>query len=383
VNTSTTVTATFSKAMDPATINTTTFQVRDAANTLVAASVSYTGTTLTATLTPSSSLVGGTTYTATIQGGTGGVKDISGNALASNVTWSFTTIASFTDTTVADFSAGTPDANTYLAQTANGEVLLVPMVGAEFFGTALPAGWTSTAWSGGGTASVANGVLTVDGARAGTIALFGSGRSLEFVATFSGAANQHVGFGVDFNNTPWAMFSTRNGGSLYARTNNTNTQLGSSWLGAPHRYRIDWNASNVVYSIDGTAVATHSTTITSSMRPLASDFTAGGGTVVVDWVRMTPYAASGTFLSRVFDAGSSVTWGTAAWTPEVPTGTSLVLSVRQGDTATPDGTWTPFVTLTGSGVTLGGSSRYLQYRAQLATTVPGQTPVLRDITIGY
>jgi hypothetical protein len=34
-------------------------------------------------------------------------------------------------------------------------------------------------------------------------------------------------------------------------------------------------------------------------------------------------------------------------------------------------------------VTLGGSSRYLQYRAQLATTVPGQTPILRDITIGY
>jgi hypothetical protein len=378
VNTSTTVTATFSKAMDPATINTATFQVRDAANTLVAASVSYTGTTLTATLTPSSSLVGGTTYTATIQGGTGGVKDISGNALASNVTWSFTTIASFTDTTVADFSAGTPDANTYLAQTANGEVLLVPMVGAEFFGTALPAGWTSTAWSGGGTASVANGVLTVDGARAGTIALFGSGRSLEFVATFSGAANQHVGFGVDFNNTPWAMFSTRNGGSLYARTNNTNTQLGSSWLGAPHRYRIDWNASN-----DGTAVATHSTTITSSMRPLASDFTVGGGTVVVDWLRMTPYATSGTFLSRVFDARGTVTWGTATWTSQVPSGISLVISVRQGNTPTPDGTWSAFAPLVSSGATVGGSSRYIQYRAQLATAVPGQTPVLQDITIMY
>ncbi len=78
-----------------------------------------------------------------------------------------------------------------------------------------------------------------------------------------------------------------------------------------------------------------------------------------------------------------MTWGTAVWTREVPTGTSLVLSVWQGNTATPDGTWTPFATLTDSGVTLGGSSRYLQYRAQLATTVSGQTPVLRDITIGY
>jgi Domain of unknown function (DUF4082)/Bacterial Ig-like domain/Bacterial Ig domain/Glycosyl hydrolases family 16 len=302
----------------------------------------------------------------------------------------FTTSAppgTFTDTTVGDFSAGTPDVNTYIAQTANGEVLLAPSVGAEFFGTALPTGWTSTAWSTGGTATVANSVLTVNGARAGTVALFGPGRSLEVVATFSGAANQNVGFGVDFSQSPWAVFSTRSGGNLYAQTRlgstTKNTSLGSSWLGVPHRYRIDWNTNNVVYSIDGTVVATHATAITSSMRPLASDFTVGGGTVVVDWLRMTPYATSGTFLSRVFDAGGTVTWGTAAWTGDVPTGTSLVISVRQGNTPTPDGTWTPFATLAGSGVTIGGSSRYLQYQAQLATTVSGQTPVLRDITIGY
>jgi Domain of unknown function (DUF4082)/Bacterial Ig-like domain/Glycosyl hydrolases family 16 len=387
VSAGTVVKATFSKAMDPMTITTTTFQLRNAANALVAASVSYDGTTLTATLTPSSALGGGTTYTATVKGGATGVKDLAGNALAADVSWSFTTVASFTDTTVADFSAGTLDVNTYIAQTINGEVLLAPSVGAEFFGTALPAGWTSTAWSTGGTASVANGVLTVDGARGGTAALFGSGRSLEFVATFSGEANQHVGFGVDFNNPPWAIFSTRNGGNLSARTrvgsNNINTQLGSSWLGAPHRYRIDWNASSIVYSIDGTVVATHTATITNSMRPLASDFTLGGGRAVVDWLRMTPYATSGSFLSRVFDGGRTVTWGRAAWTGDVPTGTSLVIRVRMGNTATPDSTWTAFSTLSSSGATIGGSSRYIQYQAQLATTAPGQTPALRDITIGY
>jgi hypothetical protein len=56
----------------------------------------------------------------------------------------------------------------------------------------------------------------------------------------------------------------------------------------PHRYRIDWNAKNVVYAIDGTVVATHSLALTSSMRPLASDFTVGGGTLVVDWLWMPP-----------------------------------------------------------------------------------------------
>src|SRR5262249_1401721 len=44
-----------------------------------------------ATLTPSSQLAASTTYTATIVGGSGGVKDLAGNALASNVVWSFTT----------------------------------------------------------------------------------------------------------------------------------------------------------------------------------------------------------------------------------------------------------------------------------------------------
>ena len=41
------------------------------------------------------------------------------------------------------------------------------------------------------------------------------------------------------------------------------------------------------------------------MRPLASDRTNGGGNLVLDWMRMTPYAASGTFTSRVLDAGSA------------------------------------------------------------------------------
>jgi hypothetical protein len=225
----------------------------------------------------------------------------------------------------------------------------------------------------------------VDGARAGTVPLFGPERSLEFVATFSVDVYQHIGFGVDFNSVPWIVFSTGSGGNLYARSNagssTIDTPLGSSWLGGPHRYRIDWSASNVVYSIDGTVVATHAIAITTSLRPLASDYTEGGGNIILDWLQMTPYATSGTFLSRVFDAEGTITWGTASWTGEVPSGTSLIISVRQGNTLTPDGTWTDFATLSSSGGTIGGNSRYLQYRAQLTTTVPGQTPVLRDITI--
>jgi hypothetical protein len=42
-------------------------------------------------LNPDADLAANTTYTATIKGGTGGVKDAAGNALASDRTWTFTT----------------------------------------------------------------------------------------------------------------------------------------------------------------------------------------------------------------------------------------------------------------------------------------------------
>jgi hypothetical protein len=81
------VSATFSKAMDPATITTATFTLNQGA-TPVAGTVSYIG--VTATFSPSSNLAASTTYTATI---TTGAKDLAGNALASNYAWSFTTAA--------------------------------------------------------------------------------------------------------------------------------------------------------------------------------------------------------------------------------------------------------------------------------------------------
>jgi len=93
VATSAKVTATFSEAVDPTTVTTSTFQLRDAANALVASTVSYNSTSRTATLTPSAVLAASTTYRATVVGGTTDprIKDTAGNALVANATWSFTT----------------------------------------------------------------------------------------------------------------------------------------------------------------------------------------------------------------------------------------------------------------------------------------------------
>jgi hypothetical protein len=302
-------------------------------------------------------------------------------------TLTFTTPAPpcLTDVTAADFALGTPT-GTYVSSIADGEVLLAPTVGSEFPGTTLPEGWTSGTYGAGGTVTVGGGMLSVSGAYAGSSATYGPGRSVEFVATFDAAANgQHAGFGVTLNENPWAIFSTAAGGVLQARTltdggSATNTTLAVGWLGAPHRFQIDWKADTVVFRIDGQRVATHVVAILGPMRAIVSRGPVGTP-LVADWLRLTPYASSGTFLSRVYDAGGTVGWSAATWNADLPAGTSLAMSARRGDTPAPDGTWTAFVALASSGATVGGTSRYLQYRAELATTDPAVTPALRDASI--
>ncbi|MBA3589996.1 N,N-dimethylformamidase beta subunit family domain-containing protein, partial [Methylibium sp.] len=87
------ITATFSEAIDATTISTNTFELRDPANTLVPASVTYNATNRRATLNPAPTLAAGSTYTVIVKGGATDprVKDVAGNALAANRTWSFST----------------------------------------------------------------------------------------------------------------------------------------------------------------------------------------------------------------------------------------------------------------------------------------------------
>lgn len=85
VNVNTKVAATFSEAMDPASINFTTFMVRQG-NNAVAGVVTYNG--VIATFSPSTNLTASTVYTATV---TASAKDLAGNPMAADYVWSFTT----------------------------------------------------------------------------------------------------------------------------------------------------------------------------------------------------------------------------------------------------------------------------------------------------
>jgi hypothetical protein len=181
------------------------------------------------------------------------------------------------------------------------------------------------------------------------------------------------------------MFGTYDSTSgLFARTNNngvvTDTGIDGSWLGTPHRYRIEWTASQVLFYIDGSLVHTANVAITQTMRPVISDFNVGGASVSVDWLHMSPYSSPCSLTSRVFDAGETVVWDAMSWTSELPAGTSLNLSYRLGDTPTPDGTWSGFIPVGSSPASLGSSSRYIQYKADLATTDGTQTPILQEVS---
>jgi hypothetical protein len=82
--------ATFSVAMTPATIDATTFTLTVTGGAAVTGVVTYVAAGSVATFTPTSALTSSTAYTATI---TTGAMDIAGIALASNHTWTFTTAA--------------------------------------------------------------------------------------------------------------------------------------------------------------------------------------------------------------------------------------------------------------------------------------------------
>lgn len=103
--TTTSVTATFNEAIDPATLTGITFQLKDAGNNVVAAGVNVNASPNQIILTPSAALTASTVYTVTITSGVSGIKDLAGNALADDYTWSFTTgVADNTAPTVTSVS---------------------------------------------------------------------------------------------------------------------------------------------------------------------------------------------------------------------------------------------------------------------------------------
>jgi len=133
------VTATFNENMNPVTITSATYTIKQG-TTPVTGTVSYTGTT--ASFTPSSPLTPNTTYTGRV---TSSVKDLMGNALQEDYVWTFSTGIFYTLNVTA--VNGTVVKNPNQASYANGSIVEL---------TATPnTGYSFTSWRGD-----ANGIIS-------------------------------------------------------------------------------------------------------------------------------------------------------------------------------------------------------------------------------
>jgi hypothetical protein len=140
-------------------------------------------------------------------------------------------------------------------------------------------------------------------------------------------------------------------------------------------------ADRILYYIDGVLRHTETIAISANMRPVVSDDTVNGPVVSVDWMRLSPYATSCAFESRIFDAGSPAQWLDLSWNGQQPAGTTVAFHTRTGSTATPDGTWSAWTAVNSPIVSPVG--QYIQYRATLSTASSDQTPSVEDVIIAY
>ena len=258
-------TATFSEPVQPGTIS---FVLRDDLNNNVPAAVSYDAATRTATLTPTSVLSPGTTYTASVLA----ALDMTGNPLAASVSWTFTTgNTSVKQTTAADFLAGTWS-GVEATNNAGGEVQLASVVALteDFLGAAVPADWTTTSWvpQGGGpfAVDVAGGVLSVAGGQVLSADAYPN-KPLEGLVSFGAAGYQHFGLATTFASVSaqyWAMFSTMGTtDTLFARVNNNGSTVDvaiGARLSGFHLYKVQPVTGGFQFYVDNVLKTTINST---------------------------------------------------------------------------------------------------------------------------
>jgi hypothetical protein len=387
------VQVTFNELMNAASITASTLYLcPSGSSTAVPASITYSGST--AVLQPTASLAYNATYQVIVSTG---ITDASGNPLANSTSWTFTTNLYNTvgDSSLATFSAGTVSGTQVSASGNGGQVQLAPPTPGlfdNFPGSALSSAWTTTA-TGGGTSNVtvANNVLAVKATEVDSAHAY-AGLSFQAMVAFGPGQYQHFGLATSlagYAGNYWAIFSTMaTTSTLYARVNvNGATQdisLGALPSGY-HNYLIQPVSGGFAFYVDGVL----ETTITAAMpqgtalKAAFYDYSGTSQPLRVSEVTMGAPPLSGTFTSRILDAGATAAWANGSWTASIPTGTTVGLAVRTGNTATPDASWTSWVPLSGSGATIGGASRYIQYQATLTSNVLGVSPVLQSVSFAY
>jgi len=262
------ISVTFNTAMNPATINTTTFTIKQGA-AIIAGTVAPTANNAVFTFTPTVALLPFVVYTGTI---TAGVKDTLGSAMVKNFVWTFTTIPLVTPSSNPAAGGTTAGGGTF----AQGSTVTV---------TATPnAGFTFTNWTNAGV--VASLSPSYQFTMAGNIAL---------VANFAPIVPGK--FALILSSTPTVGGKTT-GSGLY---NAGATVTAAATPNAGYSF-VNWtNGANIV------STSSNYQFIITGNRTLVANYKQIQGTQFSLALSSTPAAGGTTSGSGAYNKGSSVT----------------------------------------------------------------------------
>ena len=238
----------------------------------------------------------------------------------------------------------------------------------------------------GGSATVSGGSLTVDGARAGTDVDFGPGHVLEFVATFRADSFQHGGFVRDFEfamrRLPCSARDrprTRCSRARPARARRrTPCSLGH---GSERRIAIASNGHPRRSPTSSTAARWPRTRSPLPDRcvPLFSDANTNTVGLFCGLAADDPLCDAVCTSSRASSTPACRDLGRASWTSRPRPGPASRLASGPATRCRPMPHGAASSPLDDSGASIGASSRYIQYRAELETATRHHAE-LQDLT---
>lgn len=152
-----------------------------------------------------------------------------------------------------------------------------------------------------------------------------------------------------------------------------------------HLYRIEWSSAQSLFYVDGALWDTFNlpTNVITSWVFLYHqnpNIPSASTPTTVDWVRAGQYASSAEFVSCAID-GKGADWNSLWFTPTVPGSTVAQMSVRSSVDGTTWGAWATPSSTSPYSITSEGRVRYLQYRLQMSTSDPMQSPEVNAVTI--
>src|ERR1700738_337798 len=302
VGNSAVITATFSKAMNPATINTSTFTLTSG-GARVSGQVTYVAATNIATFKPSASLAPSTTFTATI---TIGANDTFGNALAASFVWSFTTGAPTVISTVPANGATAVPVNTLVSATFSEAMNAATFDAAAFTltgpgatpvaGVVTYAGTKATFTPSGG---LANSTLSTATITTGAKDLTGVPLAANFVWTFTTAPPPTVVSTVPADGAASVAVNTHISATFSEAMNPATIDAGTFALTGPGATPVGGvvTYAGTTATFTPTGVLANSTLYTATITTGAKDLT--GAPLAANFVRTFTTAAPPTVVSTV------------------------------------------------------------------------------------